>query len=48
MLDWNTGAQRFYRSLGARPMNEWTVWRLDRDGIAALGYDAGSTERRTE
>jgi GNAT superfamily N-acetyltransferase len=48
VLDWNTGAQRFYRSLGARPMNEWTVWRLDRDGIAALGYDAGSTERRTE
>ena len=47
VLDWNVDAQRFYRSLGARPMDEWTVWRLDRAGIEALGYDAGFTERRT-
>ena len=28
VLDWNTPAQDFYRSLGAEPMDEWTVWRL--------------------
>jgi GNAT superfamily N-acetyltransferase len=47
VLDWNADAQRFYRSLGARPMDEWTVWRLDRAGIEALGNDgtiaSGST-----
>lgn len=47
VLDWNVDAQRFYRSLGARPMDDWTVWRLDRAGIESLGYDAGFTERRT-
>jgi GNAT superfamily N-acetyltransferase len=29
VLDWNTPAMDFYRSLGARPMDEWTVWRLE-------------------
>jgi GNAT superfamily N-acetyltransferase len=29
VLDWNTPAIDFYRSIGARPMDEWTVWRLD-------------------
>ncbi|HVV75253.1 MAG TPA: GNAT family N-acetyltransferase [Mycobacteriales bacterium] len=29
VLDWNSPAIDFYRSLGARPMEEWTVWRLD-------------------
>jgi GNAT superfamily N-acetyltransferase len=28
VLDWNTSAQGFYRSLGATPNDEWTVWRL--------------------
>ena len=28
VLDWNTPAQDFYRSLGAAPMDDWTVWRL--------------------
>jgi GNAT superfamily N-acetyltransferase len=28
VLDWNTDAQGFYRSLGAEPMDEWTTWRL--------------------
>lgn len=28
VLDWNTPAQDFYRSLGAVPMDDWTVWRL--------------------
>lgn len=29
VLNWNTPAQRFYREIGARPMSEWTTWRLD-------------------
>lgn len=36
VLDWNTGAQGFYRSLGARPEDEWTVWRVDGDALTAL------------
>ena len=38
VLDWNEPAIRFYRALGARPMDEWTVFRLtgpDLDRLAA-------------
>lgn len=28
VLDWNTPAIDFYKSLGARPMDGWTVFRL--------------------
>lgn len=27
-LDWNKPSIDFYRSLGAEPMNEWTIYRL--------------------
>jgi len=36
VLDWNEPAIQFYRSLGAKPMDEWTVFRLTRTGIAKL------------
>ena len=36
VLDWNTSAHAFYRSLGAAPQDEWTVWRLDGAGLADL------------
>ena len=36
VLDWNEPAIEFYRKLGAKPMGEWTVFRLTRDGIAKL------------
>lgn len=36
VLDWNEPAQRFYSSIGARPMDEWTTWRLEGDAVAAL------------
>jgi GNAT superfamily N-acetyltransferase len=36
VLDWNNPAIKFYRALGAKPMDEWTVFRLTRDGIAEL------------
>jgi GNAT superfamily N-acetyltransferase len=38
VLDWNEPAIKFYRSLGAKPMDEWTVFRLTRDGIARLAH----------
>jgi GNAT superfamily N-acetyltransferase len=28
-LDWNTPSIGFYKSLGARPMEDWTVYRLE-------------------
>jgi GNAT superfamily N-acetyltransferase len=37
VLDWNEPAQGFYRSLGAEPMDEWTVWRLTGDALRSLG-----------
>ncbi|MCK7486964.1 MAG: GNAT family N-acetyltransferase [Bacillus subtilis] len=36
VLDWNTTAIRFYESLGAKPMNEWTTFRLTRETIESL------------
>jgi GNAT superfamily N-acetyltransferase len=36
VLDWNEPAIEFYHKLGAKPMNEWTVFRLTRDGIQRL------------
>ena len=38
-LDWNEPALKVYRSIGARPMSEWTVQRLDE---ATLKQFAGS------
>lgn len=37
VLDWNQPSIDFYLSLGARAMEEWTVYRLDGDALAALG-----------
>lgn len=36
VLDWNEPAIGFYRSIGARPLDGWTINRLDRAGIAKL------------
>jgi GNAT superfamily N-acetyltransferase len=33
VLDWNEPARRFYRGLGAQPMEEWTVFRLTGDAL---------------
>ncbi|HEX6039020.1 GNAT family N-acetyltransferase [Longimicrobium sp.] len=40
VLDWNESAIRFYRSLGARPMDEWTVFRLTGADLARLADEA--------
>ncbi|AZI32014.1 GNAT family N-acetyltransferase [Kaistella carnis] len=36
VLNWNQPAIDFYESLHAKPMNEWTVYRLDKKGITDL------------
>jgi GNAT superfamily N-acetyltransferase len=36
VLDWNTPAIDFYGSLGAVPMDEWTIFRLTAPAIARL------------
>ena len=35
-LDWNRPSIDFYLSLGARPMDEWTVYRLTGETLEAL------------
>ncbi|MCB2079361.1 MAG: GNAT family N-acetyltransferase [Novosphingobium sp.] len=37
VLDWNAPSIAFYRGLGARPMEEWTIMRMEGDALAALG-----------
>jgi GNAT superfamily N-acetyltransferase len=36
VLDWNDPAIEFYKKLGARPLDEWKIFRLTREGIAQL------------
>ena len=36
VLDWNAPSIGFYTALGARPMDEWTVMRVDGPNLAQL------------
>jgi len=40
VLDWNEPAIGFYRKLGARLMDDWTVMRVDGANLARLGAEA--------
>lgn len=40
VLDWNEPAIRFYRRLGARPLEEWTIYRLEGAPLEALAAEA--------
>ena len=40
VLDWNEPAIGFYKKLGARFMDEWTVMRVDGDALQQLGAAA--------
>ena len=42
VLDWNTPAIDFYRSLGAVPMSEWTTMRVTGDALPALAATASN------
>lgn len=37
VLDWNTPSIEFYEALGARPMQEWSTYRLTGDALDSLG-----------
>jgi hypothetical protein len=39
VLDWNEPARRFYRSLGARAMDEWTVFRLTGEALRQIAAE---------
>lgn len=39
-LDWNQPSIDFYRSLGAEPMNEWTVYRLTGETLERLANES--------
>ena len=50
VLDWNEPAIRFYESLGARAMDDWTVYRLQGEALrrVARGRLAGDDARGSE
>ncbi|MEA2554169.1 MAG: hypothetical protein QOJ65_2345 [Fimbriimonadaceae bacterium] len=43
VLDWNEPSIKFYQSLGAKPMDDWIIYRLTGDALHTLGE-----ERRVE
>ncbi|WCT77172.1 GNAT family N-acetyltransferase [Novosphingobium humi] len=40
VLDWNTPSIEFYRRMGAKPMEQWTVMRVDGATLAQLAADS--------
>lgn len=40
VLDWNEPAIGFYQALGARPVSDWTRFRLSRGALQALAGEA--------
>ena len=45
VLNWNETAIRFYRSLGARPLTEWTGFRLTGTALEELAAEATAEAR---
>ena len=41
VLDWNTPAIEFYKRLGARPLDDWTIFRVTDDALTRLAGSAG-------
>ena len=41
VLNWNEPAINFYKALGAKPMDEWTVFRLTGESLRKLGTSSG-------
>ena len=39
VLDWNEPSINFYKSLGAFPMDEWTVFRLTGDALKSVAKE---------
>lgn len=36
VLDWNEPSIQFYKALGAKAMDEWTIYRVDGDALGEL------------
>jgi GNAT superfamily N-acetyltransferase len=47
VLDWNTPALGFYRALGASPLDDWTVYRIDDGPLARLAARAPRPQGET-
>jgi GNAT superfamily N-acetyltransferase len=47
VLDWNKPAIEFYRGLGARAMDEWTLYRVSGEPLAALSQKAAGKPGRS-
>ena len=45
VLDWNETAVRFYKQLGAQPMDDWTIFRLTGDTLERLATQDGQAGR---
>ena len=43
-LDWNKPSIDFYLSLGAKPMDEWTVYRVSGDALTQLAGEAAKKQ----
>ena len=43
VLDWNEPSINFYKALGAKPMDEWTTFRLTGDALERLATAARSS-----
>jgi GNAT superfamily N-acetyltransferase len=39
VLDWNDPAIGFYKRLGAKPLDDWTIFRVTGDALAALARE---------
>ena len=38
-IDWNESSIRFYKEMGAKPMDEWTVYRVDNSALKDLANE---------
>ena len=47
-LDWNQPSIDFYRSLGALPMDEWTVYRLAGEELRGLAEGSDSGKKKDQ
>jgi GNAT superfamily N-acetyltransferase len=48
VLNWNETALRVYRSIGAQPLDEWTVQRLTGQALLELAGGASTTSRSSD
>lgn len=44
-LDWNEPSIKFYKQMGAAPMDEWTVYRVNGDALEKLAKDFVEKEK---